>query len=274
MKTLRILVTNDDGVLAPGLHCLVCELAKVGKVFVAAPDQERSATGHAITMFQPLRAKPAVVPGAEAAYAISGTPADCVKLAIDGLFRREIDLIVSGINRGANLGTDVLYSGTVSAALEGVMLGLPAIALSLAEFINPDFELVAKLSRHLIQALRERSWPADTLLNVNFPPLKLTEVRGIKVTTLGRLHYDNPILERKDPWGGTYYWLAGQIPEDNNGEHTDVWAVKNGYVSVTPIHFDLTNYRLLDTIKAWDLQLPLDRGEIEDVDGDNNKGGE
>jgi 5'-nucleotidase len=260
MKKLRILVTNDDGILASGLRCLVAELAQIGTVFVAAPDQERSATGHAITMFQPLRAKRTEVPGAEAAYAVSGTPADCVKLAVDVLFPNQIDLIVSGINRGANLGTDVLYSGTVSAALEGVMLGLPAIALSLAEFMNPNFAAAASLARHLVEALRERSWPSDTLLNINFPQLELAGLRGIKVTTLGHLHYDNPILERKDPWGGTYYWLAGQAPEDNNGEPTDVWAVKNGYVSLTPIQFDLTNYRLLDTISSWNLQLPKDRG--------------
>ncbi len=256
MNKLRILVTNDDGIMASGLRCLVAELSKIGTVFVAAPDRERSATGHAITMFQPLRAKSMEVPGAKAAYAISGTPADCVKLAVDALFPEQIDLVVSGINRGANLGTDVLYSGTVSAALEAVMLGLPAVAFSLAEYRNPVFEPAAQLARHLVQAVGEKSWPHDTLLNVNFPQQELSQLRGIKVTTLGQLRYDNPVLERKDPWGGTYYWLAGQEPIDNNVEPTDVWAVRNGYVSLTPIQFDLTNYRLLDTISAWNLQLP------------------
>lgn len=260
MNNLRILVTNDDGILAPGLRSLVAELSKIACVLVAAPDRERSATGHAITMFQPLRAKEMEVPGAEMAYAISGTPADCVKLAVDTLFPGQIDLIVSGINRGANLGTDVLYSGTVSAALEGVMLGLPAIAFSLAEFADPVFEPIAGLAKDLVQTMWQKSWPVDTLLNVNVPQLEATQLRGIKVTTLGHLRYSNPFLTRQDPWGGTYYWLAGQAPEDNNEEPTDVWAVNNGYVSLTPIHFDLTDYRLLDTIASWGLQLPNNRG--------------
>lgn len=259
MNNLRILVTNDDGIMAPGLRCLVAELSQIASVLVAAPDQERSATGHAITMFQPLRAKATDVPFAEAAYAISGTPADCVKLAVDTLFPEQIDLIVSGINRGANLGTDVLYSGTVSAALEGVMLGLPAIAFSLAEVENPVFEPVARLAKDLVQTMWQKTWPADTLLNINVPRTE-AELRGIRVTTLGHLRYNNPIMTRQDPRGGTYYWLAGQAPEDNNVEPSDVWAVNNGYVSLTPIHFDLTDYRLLDTIAAWDLQLPNNRG--------------
>lgn len=256
MNRLRILVTNDDGIQAPGLRSLVQALSQIGSVLVAAPDQERSATGHAITMYQPLRAKATEVPGAEAAYAISGTPADCVKLAVDTLYPEQIDLVVSGINRGANLATDVLYSGTVSAALEAVMLGLPAIALSLAELVNPVFEPVASIARELIPAMWEKSWPADTLLNINVPSLARAQLRGLKVTTLGQLRYHNPILERQDPWGGTYYWLAGQEPEDNNQEPTDVWAIKNGYISLTPIQFDLTDYRLLDTIANWNLQLP------------------
>lgn len=256
MNRLRILVTNDDGIQAPGLQSLVRELSQIATVLVAAPDQERSATGHAITMYQPLRAKAAEVPGAETAYAISGTPADCVKLAVDTLYPEQIDLVVSGINRGANLATDVLYSGTVSAALEAVMLGLPAIALSLAEHVNPIFEPVASIARDLIPVMWKKTWPADTLLNINVPSLQPAELRGLRVTTLGHLRYHNPILKRQDPWGGIYYWLAGQAPEDNNQEPTDVWAIKNGYVSLTPIQFDLTDYRLLDTIADWNLQLP------------------
>ena len=259
MDNLRILATNDDGILADGLQQLVEELSQIASVLVAAPDRERSATGHAITMFQPLRAKATEVPGAEAAYAISGTPADCVKLAVDMLFPKQIDLIVSGINRGANLGTDVLYSGTVSAALEGVMLGLPAIAFSLAEVAAPDFKPVANLARNLIETMWQKTWPADTLLNINVPQVS-EDLKGIKVTTLGHIRYNNPILEREDPWGGTYYWLAGQVPENNHVEPSDVWAINNGYVSLTPIQFDLTDYRLLDTITSWKLQLPKNGG--------------
>lgn len=259
MEKLCILVTNDDGIMAPGLQCLVGELSKIGRVVVAAPDQERSATGHAITMFQPLRAKATEVPGAEQAYAVSGTPADCVKLAVDALYPQQIDLVVSGINRGANLATDILYSGTVSAALEAVMLGLPAIAFSLAEFVNPVFDPAASLARHLVPSLWEKSWPHGTLINVNVPSLPEDELRGLRVTTLGHLKYSNPIMQREHPRGGTYYWLAGQAPQDNNAEPTDVWAVKNGYVSLTPIKFDLTDHQLLDTIADWDLQLPNNR---------------
>lgn len=260
MDSLRILVTNDDGIFAPGLRCLVAELSQRANVVVAAPDRERSATGHAITMFQPLRVATADVPFAQAAYAISGTPVDCVKLAVDKLFPNEIDLIVSGINRGANLGTDVVYSGTVSAALEGVMLGLPAIAFSLTEYAAPDFSPAAKLAAWLVAEIWQKQWPADTLLNVNIPQTE-DALAGIKVTTLGHLRYANPILQREDPWGGYYYWLAGHSPEGNNAEPTDVWAVQNGFVSLTPIHFDLTDYQLIETISDWNLHLPKKGGE-------------
>ena len=251
---LRILLTNDDGIDAPGLRILAVELSKVAVVMVAAPDRERSATGHAITMYQPLRARPTEVPGVGSAYAVSGTPADCVKLAVDSLFSGQFDLVVSGINRGANLGTDVLYSGTVSAALEGVILGLPAVAFSLAEFANPNFEACAKLAAGLVIDIWHRGWPFDTLLNINFP--SITQPKGLRVTTLGQQRYVNAVQERQDPWGGKYYWLAGELVASENREPTDVWAVTEGYVSLTPVHFDLTDYRLLKTIEQWQLQLP------------------
>lgn len=261
MDKLRVLMTNDDGIDAPGLRSLTERLATVAEVLVAAPDRERSATGHAITMHQPLRARECMVPGAQAAYAISGTPADCVKLAVDSLFPQQFDLVVSGINRGANLGTDVLYSGTVSAALEAVMLGLPAAAFSLAEFLHPEFTACADLASGLVVDIWRRGWPADTLLNINFP--NLCQPRGVKVTTLGRQRYVNAVRQRQDPWGGTYYWLAGELVAGENLEPTDVWAVTNGYVSLTPVHFDLTDYRLIKTIEQWQLRLPQEESDNE-----------
>lgn len=253
-KQLRVLLTNDDGIDAEGLRVLATELAKVCVVLVAAPDRERSATGHAITMHQPLRARPLIMPGADRAYAVSGTPADCVKLAVDSLYPGEFDLVVSGINRGANLGTDVLYSGTVSAALEGVILGLPAVAFSLAEFVQPDFRSSAKIAASLVSDISRKGWLADTLLNINFP--NLSQPKGLKVTTLGRQRYVNAVQQRQDPWGGTYYWLCGERSSCENLEPTDVWAVEQGFVSLTPVHFDLTDYRLLKTIEQWKLDLP------------------
>ncbi len=253
-KQLRILLTNDDGIEASGLRTLAGELGRDHIVLVAAPDRERSATGHAITMHQPLRARPMTVPGATQAYAVSGTPADCVKLAVDSLYPGQFDLVLSGINRGANLGTDVLYSGTVSAALEGVILGLPAVAFSLAEFADPDFCSCARIAACLVRDIGQKGWPADTLLNVNFPNIE--RPKGLKVTTLGQQRYVNAVQQRQDPWGGTYYWLAGELSSYENLEPTDVWAVEHGYVSLTPVHFDLTDYRLLKTIEEWQLELP------------------
>jgi 5'-nucleotidase len=251
---LRILVTNDDGIEAKGLRTLVRALSEEATVLVAAPDQERSATSHAITMRQPLRAVKREVPGAECAYAVSGTPADCVKLAVDKLYSGRLDLVVSGINHGANLGTDVLYSGTVSAALEGVILGLPAIAFSLVNPTADGFEACANLAAGLVINVQRRGWPADTLLNINFPGVP--SPKGLQVTTLGQQRYINAVQEREDPWGGTYYWLAGELCVDENEEPTDVWAVNHGFVSLTPVHFDLTDYRVLKTIADWRLELP------------------
>ncbi len=253
---LRILVTNDDGIFAPGLNQLVKHLSSFAEVLVAAPDRERSATGHAITMHEPLRAVERDVPGATKSYAVSGTPADCVKLAIESLFPGEVDLVVSGINRGANLGTDVLYSGTVSGALEAVMLDVPAVAFSLCHYGQACYEQPAKLASYLVSTVWNQPWPADTLLNINIPGPECDYPKGVKVTVLGRRRYQNAVQRREDPWGGTYYWLAGDIDDSDNAEPTDVWAVQQGYVSITPIHFDLTDYKLLKTIETWQLSLP------------------
>ncbi len=251
---LRILVTNDDGIEAAGLRALTRALSDIATVVVAAPDQERSATSHAITMWQPLRAVSREVPGADKAYAISGTPADCVKLAVDMLFCGELDMVVSGINHGANLGTDVLYSGTVSAALEGVVLGLPAVAFSLVSPSAAVFDACSVLAAGLVKDIHCKGLPSGTLLNVNFPGL--VRPKGVHVTTLGQQRYINAVQQREDPRGGTYYWLAGELSPDENEEPTDVWAINKGMVSMTPVHFDLTDYRLLKTVADWRLEIP------------------
>lgn len=248
---MHILVTNDDGILAPGIRALSAGLSRLGQVTIVAPDRERSATGHAITVHSPLRVKRiSGLPG-HAAYAVNGTPADCVKLALEGLKIDRPDLVVSGINRGPNLGTDVLYSGTVSAAIEAALLGLPAIAVSLADFRETDYEEAASFAALIAERWHHKRLPPDTLLNVNWPR---TTARGVKITVLGHRRYENIFDLRTDPWGREYYWLGGAAINDEAPE-SDVWAVENGFASVTPIHFDLTNYRLISEVQSWEIAL-------------------
>lgn len=248
---MHILVTNDDGIQAPGIRALALELSQLGQVTVVAPDRERSATGHAITVHSPLRVRRHGDFPAVEAYAVDGTPADCVKIAVEALPLDKFDLVVSGINRGPNLGTDVLYSGTVSAAVEAAILGLPAIAISLADFRDAGFEAAAKFAAKLAHTWRSRELPPDTLLNVNWPP---NEAKGVIITTLGRRRYSNTFEKRRDPWGREYFWMGGEVEADET-PNTDVWAVTNGYASVTPIHFDLTNYRLISEVQNWNITL-------------------
>ena len=255
---MHILVTNDDGINASGIISLVSEFTPIAKVTVVAPDRERSATGHAITFHKPLRAEEVQldVEGGGRAWAVNGTPSDCVKLAIKALLPEPPDLIVSGINRGPNLATDVLYSGTVSAAIEGILFGIPSIAVSLAAFTECSFATAAHITRTLIHQIGGRSLPPHTLLNVNIPPLPLHKLRGIKISRLGFREYKNIFEERRDPRGQIYYWLGGQVVDcDEESVEVDIGAVKKGYVSITPVHFDLTNYELLEEVKTWDLSL-------------------
>lgn len=249
-----ILLTNDDGIYAQGIQILADTLMQDEniKIFIVAPDHERSATGHAITMHRPLRAEEikfyhnAMLKG----WSVNGTPSDCVKLAIEYLLPQKPDLVISGINNGANLGTDVLYSGTVSAAIEAIILGVPAIAVSLTQQENPDFRFAANFVLHLIHIINAYDLPNNTLLNINIPAKTRKEIAGVAVTRLGLRQYRNAFQKRVDPRGRNYYWLAGEIvdPEDEE-EDSDVVAVKNSYISITPIHFDLTNYNLLSKLK-------------------------
>ena len=249
--TPLILVSNDDGVHSEGIAALAGALGDLGQVVVVAPDRERSAVSHSLTLHRPLRVKE-IEPGR---YAVDGTPTDCVNLGVNGILPRRPALVVSGINKGANLGDDVTYSGTVSAAMEGTLLGLPAFAISLLGRGDFHFDAAARFARRLAAWVLERGLPPDTLLNVNVPaPLDGEPIRGFALTRMGRRRYGDAIIEKVDPRGKKYYWIGGDELAFEDAEGTDFHAVSHGLISVTPIHLDLTNYKSFDALRA--LQLP------------------
>ncbi len=253
---LRILVSNDDGIAAPGIRALARALATSHEVYVLAPDRERSATGHALTLHKPLRAEPVEMgQGVAGAWAVTGTPSDCVKLAVGAILPAPPDLVVSGINRGPNLGTDVLYSGTVSAALEGVINGLPAIAFSLATFSDVGYDRAAAFAASLVQQLADQTLPTKFLLNVNLPALEGEGYRGVRITKLGVRKYKDVFERRADPRGRTHYWLAGEAVEAGEADDSDVMAVRANYVSITPIQYDMTDYPMIAPLRAWNMQV-------------------
>lgn len=245
---MRILISNDDGIQAEGINELRCFLQEENELFIVAPDRERSATGHKITLHRPLRVKEWSYPGTQVkGWAVDGTPADCVKLGLEALLPYPPALVISGINIGPNLGTDVLYSGTVSAAVEGIINGIPAIAISLASYKSRDFFYSGKLIKELVSRLGDEL-PRRTLLNINIPP---GTPRGIKITRLGHRRYINIFDKRTDPRGRVYFWMAGEpFDLDEDDPDTDVWAIKKGYISITPVHFDLTDYKVIDQLKT------------------------
>lgn len=246
MGRAAILVSNDDGIHAPGLTALAEGLRGVGVVYVVAPDRERSTVGHALTLHRPLRVETL----GPRRYAVNGMPADCVNLGVLGILPSRPDVVVAGINRGSNLGDDVTYSGTVSAAMEGVLLGVPSLAISLVE--GEDFGAAGRVARALTELALRRGLPPDTLLNVNVPA---GEVKGIRFTRLGRRVYSEKVVEETDPRGNTYYWIGGGPPLWEAGEGTDFAAVSAGWVSVTPLHLDLTNHEALAALAAWEDDL-------------------
>ena len=249
---MRILISNDDGIHARGLRVLVESVGGLGEVAVVAPDRERSATGHSITVHRPLRAKKTRIPGFEVqSWAVDGTPADCVKLAIEDLLAEPPDLVISGINLGPNLGTDVLYSGTVSAAVEGAISGFPALAVSLASYCYQDFGPSGAFVRKLVSRLAQVGLARKMLLNVNVPGTE--RPLGVKITRLGNRRYVNIFEKRTDPRGRSYYWMAGEPLETEESEEggcgTDVDAVKNNYISITPLQLDLTDYASIEKLR-------------------------
>lgn len=254
---MQILVTNDDGIFAPGIQQLAQKMAKLGEVIVAAPTEEKSAIGHGITLRNPIGIRKVTVPGIEQAWAVGGTPADCVKLAVKEFAHGNCDLVISGINNGPNLGTDVLYSGTVSAAIEGAILGIPSLAVSLASHESDDYTVAAEVTYQMVKKLQSNLeyLPRNTLLNMNVPAISKQEIKGIKITRLGIREYENLFDKRKDPRGNVYYWLIGRlIPHRHEEPDIDIVAVENNYVSLTPIHFDLTNYSMIEEMKEWDME--------------------
>lgn len=250
-----ILVTNDDGIDSPALVALKRALVPLGDVTIIAPAHSWSAAGHTKTMHKPMRVRRGTLSDGSEALVTTGSPSDCVSLALLGILPERPDLVVSGINKGPNMGEDVTYSGTVAAAMEGVVSGIPAIAASLDAWEGWDFETAARVVARIASAVLERGLPAGTLLNVNVPSLPYEELRGIVITRLGRRVYKDVLVERKDPRGETYYWIGGDPPDGEPLEGTDFWAIKHGYVSVTPLKLDLTDYPLMESLENWNLQL-------------------
>lgn len=247
---MRILLTNDDGIYAQGIRALINELNSLAEIYVVSPDRERSGTGHSITVYEPIKVRPMTLPGAKKSWTVGGTPVDCVKLALAKLISEDIDMVVSGINHGSNMGTDVLYSGTVSAAAEGVILGCPALAVSL-DSTDPewDFTFSSRFTRRLIQKVIEMKPSRETLLNVNFPAISPDKIKGLRITRLGVRNYDNLFDERQDPRGNTYFWLGGGVVKEEQEPDSDVAAVQEGYISITPIRLDLTDYQLIEAYR-------------------------
>jgi 5'-nucleotidase len=247
-----ILLTNDDGIDSPGLLALKQAVEKIGEVAVVAPDHNWSAAGHTKTMHKPLRVNRTTLPDGFPAYTTSGTPSDCVSLALMGILQRRPDLVISGINNGHNLGQDLTYSGTVTAAMEAVVDGVPAMAVSFGAR-QGDFSYTARFAAGLATLVLEKGLPPGTLLNVNVPALPAEKVRGVEITRLGKRVYRDSLVERKDPYGRNYYWIGGQPPTGVAEEGTDIWAIANNYISITPIHLDLTEYSLLEELKGWEI---------------------
>lgn len=246
----QILVTNDDGIFAEGLSVLRDALEEVGEVTVVAPERPRSATGHAITLHKPLRAERVRLPWGGEGYATNGTPSDCVVLGIFALMPR-CDLVVSGINLGPNLGEDVTYSGTVSAAMEGAICGMPSIAVSIADYQQPDFRPAAGFMRTLARMVLQRGLPPDTLLNVNVPNLPAAELRDPQITHQGRRRYEGRVERREDPRGRPYFWLGGDIVSEDHDAGSDSAAVAAGRISISPLHLNLTAHAFLAELAAW-----------------------
>ena len=251
----RILLCNDDGITAPGIQALADALDSVGDLYVVAPESEQSAVGHAITVRDPVRAHEvefSTSSGPIPAWAVSGTPTDSVKLACHELLDEKPDLVVSGINHGPNTAVNVLYSGTVSAATEGSILGVDAIAFSLCDWSSDDFRAARQWARRITRLVLRTGLPPGILLNVNVPAVPPEEIEGVAVTRQARSRWEEGFDERTDPADRQYFWLAGTFVDLDNGQKTDTTAVERGYVSVTPIQHDLTAYDALDALRDWD----------------------
>ncbi len=251
MARVRILVTNDDGITSPGIHAVAAALSALGEVWIVAPDRERTAVGHAVTLHKPLR----ITKMASRVFMVNGTPVDCVNLALVKVLPGRPSLIVSGINRGVNLGDDVMYSGTVSGALEGTILGIPSVAVSQEGEETFRFEVGARYAARVAAEVLLHGLPPETILNVNIPNVPLRSIKGVKVTCLSRRRFNNPIVEKIDPRGRKYYWIAGTRHSWSRRKDADHEALEQHMVSVTPIHLDTTHHDVLEQFKAWERPL-------------------
>ncbi len=253
----HILVTNDDGIQAPGLLALKKACTALGRVTVLAPSHNWSASGHVKTMHKPLRVEEVVLADDTRALSTSGAPSDAVALAFLGIVEEPIDLVISGVNSGGNLGHDVTYSGTVTAAMEATIAGTPAIAVSLNSREYDDFSVAAEVAANLGRQVLEHGLPEDVLLNVNVPPLPAAEIAGVQVTRMGLRVYHDRLVRRLDPRGRPYYWIGGPEPTGVEEEGTDIWAVAHGTISVTPVQLDLTAYDLIQSLQEWGLDAAM-----------------
>jgi 5'-nucleotidase len=251
---VKILISNDDGIESRGIHELTKALKEIADVTVVAPLTEQSAVGHAITMKIPLRVTKHYKNGDFFGYAVTGTPADCIKIGMRNIIKFTPDLVVSGINHGSNTAINIIYSGTVSAAREAAIMDVPSIAVSVTNHRPEHFEYACKIIKELALKVVEKGLKNGTMLNVNVPDLPEDEIAGVVVTTQGKSKWDDIYEERVDPYGNNYYWLTGNLVEVDTHLGTDQFAIKNKYVSITPIHFDLSDYETLNEIKTWNIE--------------------
>ncbi len=242
-----ILVSNDDGIRSDGIRALAGALRRLGVVYVVAPDRERSAASHSLTLHRPLR----VTEVGKRTYAVDGTPTDCICLAVGAILPARPHIVVSGINRGGNLGEDVSYSGTVSAAMEGTLLNIPSVAVSLAGRDSFDFSAAARFAAKIVRHVLKNGLPKDTLLNINIPAVK--KIKGYRITKLGKRFFGDVVVEKVDPRGKKYYWIGGDMVRWEGGKDADFHAVSKGCISITPLHLDLTNYSSIAELKLWRL---------------------
>lgn len=249
----RILVCNDDGIDGEGLHVLAASMKKIGAVTVVAPSEPRSGMGHAMTLGVPLRVKEYTKSNRFFGYTVSGTPVDCIKVALSHILAEKPDIIVSGINYGSNTATNTLYSGTVGAALEGVIQHIPSIAFSLSTYENADFTYAGKFSRKLTRKVLREGLPPDTVLSVNIPNLPEQEIRGVRVTAQGKSRWAENTIERDDMYGNPYYWLSGELKLMDDDRLYDEYAIRENYITVTPLSIDMTNHSALKSIRRWKL---------------------
>lgn len=253
-KKPLILISNDDGIHAPGIEALYQEVRKFADIVIVAPDKQQSAVGHAITMNYPLRVEKIYKGGAFYGYGVEGTPADAVKLGVRTLLDRKPDLLLSGINHGSNTAISIIYSGTVSAATEGTVLGIPSIALSLTTYEKPDFSYAARFAARLARMVLQKGLPSGVLLNVNIPPFPEGEIQGVVITRQGKSIWNDTFESRRDPNNREYFWLTGDLSQLDSSLEDDQYAITQRYISITPIHYDLTEYGMIEELKRWNVE--------------------